>query len=225
MPLIGIVDDRLEQRDTIVRGIVLSNQLPQDWELLAIAPLQEIKDYPSWIVENDIAVLIVDEKLNENAADGGKHVRYFGHNLINFLRELSGIFADFPIFVITAFNLTAELAEEEASVEFIIQRAGWIDAAEKWVPRIVRAGQRYFETHKTQLAELGRISQKVALGEASDDEIKKLDAIRASFELSLIPFNEIKTRSEWIKKFEGAMDDFQKLQIEVDEEIDKNDPV
>jgi hypothetical protein len=224
MPQIGVIDDRYEQRMEIVMGIELSQELPPNWGLLANPPLQEVKDYPSWIAEHDIAVLLVDEKLNENSIEGGKHVNYYGHNLINYLRELKGIFADFPIFVITAYPTTPELGREESNTEYIIQRRGWIKEAGIWVPRIIRAGQRYFETHTIQLEKLGRISQKLALGEANEDEIKELEAIRASFELSFSPFDEIKNRSEWIKKFEEVIDDFQKLQIEVQEEINKNNP-
>jgi hypothetical protein len=224
MPQIGIVDDREEQRKEIIIGIDLSDKLPVEWHLSSIPPLQKINEYPSWIVEHDIAVLIVDEKLNENSIAGGYHVSYYGHDLINYLRELNGIFTDFPIFVITAYDTSPELKQEESNTEFIIKRRGWTREAGIWVPRIVRAGQRYFETHTNQLEKLGRISQKLALGEASEDEIKELDAIRVSFELPLSPFDEIKTRSEWIKKFEGAMDDFQKLQIEVEEEVNKNNP-
>ena len=65
MPTIGVVDDRKDQRELLVGQIRHHLRNYSEWEALETPPFEDINDYPSWISENNISVLILDERLHE----------------------------------------------------------------------------------------------------------------------------------------------------------------
>ena len=119
MPAIGVVDDRSTQRRQLVRGIDTSDVLPEGWRSLGINPLNTITEYPNWINENDVAALVLDERLQEQQADVEVHVNYDGHDVVDYLRKT---IPDFPIFIVTAAPNDPGLGERFAAVEDIINR-------------------------------------------------------------------------------------------------------
>lgn len=223
MPNIGVVDDRRKLRRTLVRR--LSTVLPNDWESLDVDPLAELGDYPSWITENEIAALILDERLHEQAEDVASQVTYSGHDLVDFLRAR---FATMPIFVVTSYPNDDSLRRRFKDVEAIIGRDEFVRDAGEWVPRITRSSQKYFETIQEQLSELADVSLKIATGNATQEDEDKAKALQSSLQTPFVA-DQISNRSEWLNKLEGKLSDLEKLKKEIDiylsglkDEVDKS---
>jgi hypothetical protein len=214
MPTIGVVDDRGGERSKLVRGIEVSNQLPDAWGIADIAPLSELSEYSGWIAENDVAVLLVDERLDEHAADG-EAADYTGHELVAYLRQ--NYSEEFPMFIVTAYPPDRDLQENVWNLEDLILRRDFVKDVSKIVPKLLRSGQRFFEVHQHQLSRAEELSKKVAIGEATDDDIAELDALRAYITR---PFQDsISSRREWIEIFDKKIADFEKLEAEFKELI------
>jgi hypothetical protein len=189
----------------------LSTILPTGWKSIDEDPFQSLNEYPSWIAERDIAALIIDQRLDDKAGPGKKHVTYKGHKLVDFLRQR---FATLPIYIVTSFPPDSDVTSRFKYVEAIKARDDFVREAKDWVPKIVRSGQRFFETHQKQLTELNKLSLKVAKGQATDTEKNKLKAIQQALEL---PFatEDFVGRSEWTGRFEETIEALAELQKEI----------
>src|SRR5690349_2216734 len=120
MDAIAVVDDREEMRGTVVR--IISRQLRKqgiDWDVIAAEPLERVEDYLSWLDENEIRVLVLDEKLNEVTGSSGARVEYPGHAVANFLRDIR---PDLPQFIVTSIRNIDELDASAADLDAVIER-------------------------------------------------------------------------------------------------------
>ena len=114
MSIIGIVDDRDDVRTIMLDTVELA--LSDGWEAIAIPPLSSLDSYPSWISQEEIVVLLIDERLNEVANVNGA-VDYEGHDLVDYMRQHM---PEFPIFVVTSYKENApDLDERFKDVEDI----------------------------------------------------------------------------------------------------------
>jgi len=215
MPAIGIIDDDRRLRKTM--SLKLSTILPDGWKSIDEDPFKSLNEYPSWIAERDIAALIIDQRLDDKAGPGATQVNYKGHKLVDFLRKR---FATLPIFIVTSFPPDSDVTSRFKYVEAIKARDDFIKQAKDWVPKIVRSGQRFFETHQKQLTELNKLSLKVAKGKATDAEKAKLKAIQQALEL---PFatEDFVGRSEWAGRFEETIEALAELQKEIASHLKK----
>src|SRR5258708_32416874 len=103
MAAIAVIDARLDHRVTVQRHVTANLTTP-GWECLAPSPLANLGDYPAWLWEHDVAVLILDERLREVGGPAG--IDYEGHELVEYLRQR---LPTFPMFVVTSFENDAEL--------------------------------------------------------------------------------------------------------------------
>jgi CheY-like chemotaxis protein len=211
MPTIGIVDDRRTLRRTLVRK--LSTVLPTGWDSADADPLIELSDYPSWLTENDVTALILDERLHEQAEDVESQVTYSGHDLVDYLRQR---FTTLPIFVVTSYPEDESLKRRFKDVEAIIGRADFVRDADKWAPRITRASQKYFETVQAQLSELADVSLKIATGEATKDDQDRAKAIQSNLQAPFV-VEQIGSKSDWLNQLEGKLSELDALKGEIDE--------
>src|SRR5687768_16576898 len=117
MPTIGIIDDRADHRETVRRTIELRLRRFQGWAAVDSEPLAAVTDYPSWIAENDVAVLVLDERLTESRRVRDVTVNYNGHHVVQFLRTT---YRDLPIYVVTAYPDDTDLRRHLAAVDDII---------------------------------------------------------------------------------------------------------
>src|ERR1019366_277480 len=118
MPQIAIIDDNLEQSSTLAK--VISHYLRKNGSNLTVitqAPFHRLDDYFNFITDNDICVLILDEKLNVLAADQSEPVSYHGNQLITFLR---GQLKDFPIFMVSNYINTDELQAKFSLFDYML---------------------------------------------------------------------------------------------------------
>lgn len=69
---IGLIDDRNNQRKSFMRKLNLRLEaIYPDWKIIDSKPFKTPEEYRQWILENEISVLIIDERLNEESlADG-----------------------------------------------------------------------------------------------------------------------------------------------------------
>lgn len=214
MPTIGIIDDRRKLRRTL--ALKLSTQLSAEWQHVDSDPLPNLSDYPGWISENEVVALIIDERLHEQAADSKSHVTYNGHDLIDFLRKR---YASLPIFMVTSHADDLPLQRRSKDVEDIIIRDEFIQNAQKYVPRITRASQQYFETVQKQLTELSEVSSKIATGKATKKDKARAKAIQAHLQT---PFADQPTdRSEWLGKMEDELKELGHLKEEIEDYLKK----
>ena len=205
MPAIGVVDDRRDPRETLVKRIKLFLPKNQNWDVLDTAPLEQIEDYPSWIAENDISVLILDERLHEAAEKDELAVEYDGHNVIDFLRER---YATLPIWVITAYEDDEQLQQRCSEVENVLPRNDFSDHADTYVARFVRFGTKFYQENKQQLERLAELSRKIAGGVATPEEITEIGGLQRNLTL---PLQSLQLRSEWITKMEQTLDELEDL--------------
>lgn len=206
MPTVGIIDDRLDHRQTLKRGLDL--ELSGEWQSVDSEPLASLEEYMSWLSEHDVSVLLLDEKLQEQATVG-----YDGHDVVSHLRK---ILPTFPIFVITAYPEDEELKKKFSDVEEIIPRAEFSRHTSEFVPRFLRAAQRYLNSFQAELAELSEKSKKIAEGVATEDDIKTVEAIQAKLELAFT-YQFLSDRNEWLQEVEAKLQELEKLRADLGE--------
>ncbi len=117
MTAIAVIDDRDNIRKMIVDEILLGNQ-ESGWQIIDSVPLPSLEEYPSWIGQNKICAMVIDELLDEKIING-EAVNYWGHDLVDFIRER---FKTMPIFIISAHSDDDSLQERFKDVEEIIER-------------------------------------------------------------------------------------------------------
>lgn len=172
-----VVDDRADVRETLCESIRLS--LPEDTNTTVdgVFPFDEIDEYSSYIHENDIAALLLDERLNEKKdSQSGKHVAYYGHDVLHQLRKS---LPNFPVYVVTTYSTDTDLLAKEADAEDIIDRNDFDKSTDKFLSRIQRAASRFLDEKGSQLASLDRLTKKASQGDLNPEEQKELSSIRA----------------------------------------------
>lgn len=181
MATILFIDDRAVERNKIQK--TAEHFIPDgaDWTVNSIDPLAHIEDYPTHIVENDIAVLVVDEKLHEQASETtGIAVEYDGHDLVKYLRPR---FPELPIFIVTAHAEEDDVQNAATDVEGIITRRDFTKSPQIHTARMIRSGQRFSTAMAHEMSLMASISEKIAIGTATEAEVEQLNAIREKLSL------------------------------------------
>lgn len=211
MPTIAIVDDETKSRNMDVDGLNL--HLPKGWIAIGTAPLDHLSDYPSWIAENEVAVLLIDQELGRQSSSPTGHVRYKGHNLVEALRARN---KTLPIYFLTNYGDEPSVEDQIPAVEGIFDKKLFRRRRADFVKRLTRRGKDYFTSVKDQLADLNDLSQKIAKGEATAKEKRDAKAIQTSLELPLLTesFND---RSEWLAQYEHKVQQFENLKKQVEQ--------
>lgn len=220
MPTIGIIDDDPKSRNSDVRS--LNTHLPKNkgWTAIAVHPLPYLKDYPSWIAENEIAVLLVDEKLGGKSSGVGDHVNYKGHDLVKSLRQGN---KTLPLYFLTNYGGESPVTQRFADVEEIIAKRDFKKNRARYVDRFTRKGKEYFESVKDQLAQLNDLSLKIAKGEATEEDKKNAKAIQMNLELPLTT-EPCSDRSEWHEQYDEKVKEFDELRKEIETYLSQKNP-
>jgi len=220
MPTIGIIDDKKSQRESAQR--IISNYLSEnygEWECVDTYPFRDKVDYVNWIVENDIAVLILDEQLTGEKSSQGWNVDYDGHDLIVFIRET---YPTFPVFAMTAYGAkTQELVDRYNLFEDILEDKDFYSKPEQEIDRFVRSGQRFTDTNLEELNKVSLVSKLLAEGkQVSQEDISEAKAIQERLGL---PFtiDSIKNRSEAVDLLEKELNDFESIISEIESFLKK----
>lgn len=217
MPTIAIIDDRKDLRESL--NVIIASQLPPQWNVIDAYPLNLKSDYPNWITENEVVVLILDERLNEQLEKKIKqHVKYQGHALVDYLRQR---IPTFPIFVITQYLTDRDLVNRFKDVEDIISRKEFCEKSVDYIPRFVRAAQKYLESHESDLRNLSMTAEKIALGKATSKDIALMKAVHGKLGLMFVD-QIVDDREHWLTKFDAKVKELRSLNKQITGFIKKN---
>jgi hypothetical protein len=183
------------------------------------APLETLSEYSVWIVKQDVKVLVLDERLGEQATDSTSHVDYRGHQVVDYLRKR---LPTFPIFILTAFPNDEALVARFGSVEGILDRSQWSKDAKGYIQRMVRAGERFAETYEKELSDLSKLAAKAAAGSANAQELQKMRAMQVT--LGIVTTADISTKqSSTMNKLDEKLKAFDKVVKKIEKIVEKGE--
>lgn len=200
MITIGIIDDNSEQRDSFRNAIelFLKKQKRTEIDIYDSAPIENIEDYSSWIVENEICVLILDEKLMEIPVFGnGKSCDYNGHELAEHLRKKHN---NMPIHIVTSAKVNEDLKSRLSLFENVISRDEFLNDRDIWVEKFIRSGQRFYEENEKLYSDINMITNLIIEDKATPQDIDKLKSIQEYFKIPLLT-DETLHRDKLLKMF------------------------
>ena len=175
---VAIIDDRIDLRESM--ALILREFIPDGWECNDYSPIPDIDGYVRFINDNKVSVLILDEKLHEQAGGSFFHVDYNGHHVAAKIREY---IPDFPIHIITGFKTDEDLQDSMADIDSIYDRNEFAAEPEKIVRRFIRSANRFNEANNERLAEYCRLSESAALGNLNGDGENRLSSLKQSLNL------------------------------------------
>jgi len=203
MAVLAILDDRREVRETLVRS--LRTALPKDWECILCPLLKKTTDYPEWLLNHKVQVLLADQVLNEQAPDSTGTADYKGHDVTTIIRKS---IPNLPIYIVTAYPDDRDLPDHFGDVEDVFRRRELTKDPKRYVRRMLRAGQRFEKEHNDQVEQLAELAVKVASGKASANDKKQLHTLQVA--LSTPSALDIDQSRE--KALEAAEDELRKVQ-------------
>lgn len=214
MAKIALVDDSKDQRETYKKLLSLFLKAKESsLEVIDVFPFKEFTDYYSWIIDENIVVLIFDEKLYNDSDVGLEPVNYNGSFLVKKIRER---FKDIPIFTLTNFPDDEELQRNFNQFEYILSKN---DFAQKHVDIILRASQRYLDENQKQLALFDNLTKKIASGNAEGNDIEVLKALQVKLQ---IPVSiDLKDREDWLKDYENQIAALELIKKNLESKIKK----
>lgn len=202
MTVIAIIDDRVDMRESVADRIRLGlEDLYLEWEVIADEPLASIADYPAWIAENGVCLLVLDEKLGEQIGSSGIATTYAGHEVAAMLRER---LPDLPQLIITSIKNSDEL-DGAAELDAIVQRDEFDKHWRVHVERMVRLATRFVDRNEAELSELTDLSNKVVDHAATQEDLERLNALRQKVQMraqgnEVILLREVLTQAEEMKE-------------------------
>lgn len=218
MPVIGIVDDREEIRTTLKRKIDISIKRQNlHWLTIDIYPFIDMTEYISWIKENEISILVLDERLQEGNHTA-ENVNYNGSDLIEFIR---GSLKEFPVFAVTNYHNDPDLQKKFPLFDEILARDDFYKKVDEYTARFTRAGQRFLDTYNSQLMRMSDLSRKAAFGSADESDIHNLKALQ---EYLNIPFTSLTftDREEWLELYKSKLDEISEISNRIKSFIEAN---
>lgn len=216
MPSIAIIDDNLDQSDTLKIALkqYLEN-LKNPLQVITQFPFRDIDKYFDFIDRNDVCVLILDERLNNQSTDREEPVDYKGNELVSIIRQR---YKDFPIFSVTTYSDDDDLNEKFSEFEYIIKRDDFVEEGNKYVPIILRAAQRFLESNLQELDEYSRLTKEIASGDTDPEKIQKLKALQVKLELPISGFED---RQAWLNKYEQHIKELEELKEKLEAKLTK----
>lgn len=217
MYTIGIIEDNDDYREKLCENLKMSieDELKiKDVIVLAISPFKEKTRYVSWIQENNISVILTDERLYEV---GGKEYGD-GHSVIEYLRPY---FPGLRFYIITSYNDDKELLKNQ-SVYLINKKTFSHGSDEEKKEKknilhlILDSARTFYNQSLTEIITLKEISEKIALGTATKDELEKAKQIQSKLELPASAYDN-SNRKLWLKEFEEELGKFEELENRINE--------
>ncbi|RHK16707.1 hypothetical protein DW075_24585 [Bacteroides xylanisolvens] len=100
----------------------------------------------------------------------------------------------------------------------ILDRDSFYSKADEYITRFIRSGQRYIQSHNKILTRISELSQKLAVGDATNEETLELRGLQEGLNLSSV---EIIDREAWLHKYQEKLDELDKLSIQIEEFLKK----
>lgn len=206
MARIAIIDDDTDKSTTVQNNIEIGlTEIGSDLEVITSTPFRDPNDYFSFIEQNEVCVLILDEMLNDQAINEDGPVSYKGSELVVALRRK---LPDFPIFALTVIPSDGDLNDKYNQYEEIISRKEFYDNANKFVPKFWRAAKNYLKENIDELSQFNELTKEISGGNNDPELIKKLQAIQIKLEL---PFSGFDDRNAWLTEYESQINALEKL--------------
>lgn len=218
MPNIAIIDDNTEQSSTLATTMShYLKDLNSDLNVITQTPFENFPDYFPFIQNNDVCVLILDEKLNVVAEEGRNPVIYLGNELVVKLREQ---LKDFPIFMVSNYIQDDDLQEKFDQFDNMFTRSDLTEDADgkKFIPIIVRSAQRYLKSNNAELSEFNQLTQDIASGDQDPSKMERLRALQVKLQ---IPFTAFDDRAGWLDKYQEHISELDELEKELAAKISK----
>lgn len=215
MAKIAIVDDNTDHSGTVKNNIELElAALGSSLEVMTVVPFKEINDYFAFIEANDVCVLILDEKLNDQGVDQEGPVSYKGSDLVSALRTQ---LKNMPIFALTVIPTEHNLLQKFSEYELIISRTEFYDNSEKYVPIFLRAAKSYLNDNLNDLSAFNDLTRSVAGGNDDNEAKKKLQALQVKMEL---PFSGFADRDSWLDEYEKQIAALEEINQIIKDKLD-----
>jgi DNA-binding NarL/FixJ family response regulator len=213
MSTIGIIDDRQDLRTTMRKRVEMElRKLEVPWDVIDSAPLSSVNEYPQWIRENEISILLLDEKLKEQPSNG-IFSNHNGHDLVKKVREG---YKELPIFIITAYDEEADVENNAGDYDSVIHKDSFGERSSEYVKRFIRATNKYLKNNESEFQRLTELSQKIALGLAVQSENDEAKSLQTKLE---IPYtiDIVNDREKATKNLENELDSLEDLNRKVEE--------
>jgi hypothetical protein len=221
MAAVGIIDDRVDVRDSTKKKVkreLKKQNIP--WEVVDISPLEHMEHFARWVQENEIVVLLVDERLNEQPIENTQiYVDYSGHDLVKLLREG---YKELPIFIITAHEDDPNVLINEGDFDSVISRGSFTNRPEEFVKRFVRATNKYLEVNDKEYTQLSKLSEKIALGKATNKDVENVKKLQAKLEIPFV-LGVVQSREEALEDYEKSIDGLDQLSTKIEAFLKKYD--
>lgn len=216
MATIAIIDDNPDQSGTILNNLEIAiHEFKSDLSVIESLPFKDPNEYFNFIDSKEICVLILDEKLNDQAIDKNGPVEYKGSQLVTFLREK---LKDFPIYSVTAAAVTDELKESESEFEEVIPRGDFIEHTNKYFARILRASKNYLKENLDELSGFNFLTTEISGGNKDPELLKKLQALQVKLELPFVGFDD---RNSWLNEYEKQINLLEELNTIIKSKLNK----
>lgn len=206
MAKIAIIDDNIDNSDTVKANIELAlAEITSSLEVITSLPFRNPEDYFNYIQDNEICVLILDEKLNDLPIDENGPIDYKGSYLVTILRQK---LKDLPIFALTNYASSEELSEKYSLYEDIINKGEFYKDSEKFIPKIWRAAKNYLKENIDGFSQFNELTKEISGGNNDPELIKKLQALQVKLEL---PYSGFEDRNTWLNEYEKQINSLEEL--------------
>jgi hypothetical protein len=215
---IGLIDDKDVSRRAFMLQINLKlKQNFPSWTIIDSKPFSQPDEYRQWILENDISVLITDERLDEEAMDNGKYSQMLGSDLVQYLR---GYLKDFPIYCITNIDITEKLKGALSYFNLILNKRNFDDDIDNYLNLFTKSGESYFHEFERELGLIGTLSESIAKGNGSPNDVIKLKSLQTRL---LIPHisEEVINRMDYLDKLEEKVREIKEMKDELINQLNK----
>jgi hypothetical protein len=209
MKTIAIIDDKDAARKSFARQITNAlERLYPDWKVIDRKPFLNPKEYPQWIIENEISILILDEQLDGEAVEDGKNVDYNGHDLV---KELRFRFKDLPVYSITSYAVNEDLRKSLTYFNLILSMRDFDEDPDNYINLFVRSGINFYNEYQKELGRLGELSEKIATGEAKETDLLEIQSLQTRL---LIPHltEELASREIYLNELEKKIKEIKLMQ-------------
>jgi CheY-like chemotaxis protein len=214
MAKIAIIDDNKEQRETLkIEMRLYLKKRGSALDVIDIFPFASYEEYNPWIIDQEICVLILDERMHNDSEGELGPVGYRGNELVLKIREH---FKDIPIFTVTAHIDDEELQARFSEFEYIISRENF---DEKYVDIIIRAGQRYLDQNEKELTEFEILTRKIAAGDVDAGDEEKLKALQIKLQMPLM--SGLQDRENWLEEYEKQIVSLEQIKHSLQEKLNR----
>lgn len=218
MKNIGLIDDKNVSRRAFKLKVELALEVYYPgWKIIDRKPFKEYFMYRQWILENDISVLIIDERLDEEKLDDGTFVRYFGSDLVKDLRKF---LKDFPIYCITNIEITPQLKEALSFFNLTINKQRFDEEVENYLSLFIRSGLSFYTEYKKELSRLGELSEIIAKGDKTEEILTEINSLQTRLTIPHIDLG-LRNREEYNKELESKIKDIKVWKKELIKYLDE----